>query len=125
MARVITVDHIVVSEFNANALFTLRLSEADTLNPVTVNWDLSGLSASAGSDFTIFMEFLLSRQESYRKSSQCHSSTMLCLNWLNIFSSICYPRRQRADRQLCRSRQDHRQRRDVRNAGDNDHRLRH
>jgi Ca2+-binding RTX toxin-like protein/uncharacterized protein (DUF1778 family) len=52
MARVITVDHIVVSEFNANALFTLRLSEADTLNPVTVNWDLSGLSASAGSDFT-------------------------------------------------------------------------
>jgi len=52
MARVITVDHIVVTEFNANALFTLRLSEADALNPVTVKWDLYGVTASAGSDFT-------------------------------------------------------------------------
>jgi hypothetical protein len=52
MARILTVDHIVVSEFNTNALFTVRLSEADPLNQVTVNWNLSGLTATSGSDFT-------------------------------------------------------------------------
>jgi hypothetical protein len=52
MPSVITVSHIVVSEFNSNAVFTVRLSEADPLTPVTVSWNLSGLTAASGSDFT-------------------------------------------------------------------------
>jgi Ca2+-binding RTX toxin-like protein len=52
MTRVITIGHIVVSEFNTNAVFTLRLSEADAITPVTVSWSISGLTAGSGSDFT-------------------------------------------------------------------------
>ncbi|NMQ26796.1 hypothetical protein E4Q23_02910, partial [Candidatus Accumulibacter phosphatis] len=52
MPIVIKVDHIVVSEANTHAVFTVRLSEADLLNPVTVNWNLTGLSAVSGNDFT-------------------------------------------------------------------------
>ncbi|MCB1968060.1 MAG: hypothetical protein KDI64_19020, partial [Candidatus Accumulibacter sp.] len=52
MARVISVEHIVVSEFNSNAVFILRLSEIDLVNAVTVNWSLSALTASSGGDFT-------------------------------------------------------------------------
>ena len=50
MSRVITVQHILVSEFNTAAVFTLRLSEADALTPVTVSWSLSGLTADSGSE---------------------------------------------------------------------------
>jgi hypothetical protein len=52
MPSVITVSHIVVSEFNSSAVFTVRLSEADPVTPVTVSWNLSGLTAASGSDFT-------------------------------------------------------------------------
>jgi Ca2+-binding RTX toxin-like protein len=59
MPIVITVSHIVVSEYNTNAVFTVRLSEADPLNLVTVNWSLSGMTADSGSDFT-YLSGLLS-----------------------------------------------------------------
>jgi Ca2+-binding RTX toxin-like protein len=52
MPRVITVSHIVVSEFNSSAVFTVRLSEADPVTPVTVSWNLSELTAAKGYDFT-------------------------------------------------------------------------
>jgi uncharacterized protein YcfL len=52
MPVVITVDHLVAGESDANAVFVLRLSEPDLANAVTVGWNLVGQTAGAGSDFT-------------------------------------------------------------------------
>ncbi|MEF8756315.1 MAG: Calx-beta domain-containing protein [Accumulibacter sp.] len=51
MPRVITADHIVISEYATPAVFTVRLSEADLLAPVTLSWSLSGLTAANGTDY--------------------------------------------------------------------------
>ncbi|MEF8756314.1 MAG: Calx-beta domain-containing protein [Accumulibacter sp.] len=51
MSRVISVDHIVISEFATPAVFTVRLSEADLLNPVTASWGLKVETAVSGADY--------------------------------------------------------------------------
>jgi len=50
MPCIISVDDIVISKTATHAVFRVRLSEADPLAPVTVNWTLIGLTPASGAD---------------------------------------------------------------------------
>ncbi|HRD90986.1 MAG TPA: Calx-beta domain-containing protein [Accumulibacter sp.] len=50
MSRIISVDDIVISKSATDAVFRVRLSEADPLAPVTAKWTLIGLTAASGAD---------------------------------------------------------------------------